>query len=597
MRLTSAGISLVFFGTAILAVAQGEQYVISTYAGGAPPLTPAVGVEMAIGQTQGIAADDAGNGYFISFNCVFRLNRDGVVTRVAGNSRAGFSGDGGPATEAQMDAPNSIALDPAGNLFIADAGNNRIRRVSLDGMITTVAGNGGRGFWGDGGHGASAEVNRPFSLAVDRDGNLFIAEGPDYTPYAPQPKPGNRIRKLSPEGIITTVAGNGAAGFSGDGGPAVEAQLRLNSSPSSILTTDGEGNLFIADYYNGRIRKVSRDGMISTVLDTGASTPDCLASLSGFAFGFRINGYCAVNSVAADRLGNLSFTVYGGDEFLEISTYFAILKASPAGIVTTVGPAADAQISYVSSMAVDGAGNLFIADGIRIRKVSADGVMVTVAGNGGYGRYSGDGGPATAAVLNFPRGVTVDGQGNLFTLEQYHIRRISPGGIITTVAALGPCDYSSGSSAAIGAQLLCRAGSIAADLAGNLFIADSFSIRKLSPDGTITTVAGNNTQGFSGDGGPATDAQLSFGLTVAVDRVGNLFIGDRGNSRLRKVSPDGIITTIAGNGTSGFSGDGGRATSAQLDGPSGIAVDGAGNVFLATAYAFARSPPTESSPA
>src|ERR1051326_3496461 len=200
------------------ATVAAQQYVISTYAGGAPPLpAPAPGLEVAFGAVLGIATDDAGSVYFTSgLNSVLRLDPNGLLTRVAGNSRWGFSGDGGAATNAQLRLRGGVsraglAVDGAGNLFIVDS--DRIRRVSPDGMIATVAGSGVAGYSGDNGPAVSAQLSSPWGIAADRSGNIFIADG------------SNRVRRVSTSGIITTVAGNGSYGFSGDGGPATSAQL------------------------------------------------------------------------------------------------------------------------------------------------------------------------------------------------------------------------------------------------------------------------------------------------------------------------------------------------------------------------------------
>src|SRR5690242_14563029 len=182
MRLTRAA-SFLLLGTALFAPAQGQQYTISTYAGGAPPPTPTLRTDKAIGDARFLATDNAGNLYFVSFNCVFRLDRSGVITRVAGISARGYSGDGGPALNAQLSRPFGLALDSEGNLFIADADNHRIRKVSADGVITTVAGNGVPGFSGDGGPPLDAQLHLPAALAVDGKGNLFILdEGNTYAP-------------------------------------------------------------------------------------------------------------------------------------------------------------------------------------------------------------------------------------------------------------------------------------------------------------------------------------------------------------------------------------------------------------------------------
>ena len=343
-------------------------------------------------------------------------------------------------------------------------------------------------------------------------------------------------------GTITTVAGNGAVGsFFGDGGPATSAAF---VDPWGVAV-DASGNLFISDYWNDRIRKVSANGIITTVAGTGVK-------LSTFN-------------------PDTGFGGFSGDG----------------------GPASSASLSLPAGIALDALGNLFIADSMsqRIRKISASGTITTVAGSAAsFGivsppGFSGDGGPATSAQLNEPEGVAVDAAGNLFIADtgNHRIRKVSAGGIITTVAGYSQ-GFSGDGGPALAAQLSGPA-SVAVDASGNLFIADlgNLRIRKVSTAGIITTVAGNGTWGSSGDGRPATSAELSLGFAcgIAADSFGNLFLSDYGNSLIRKVSAAGIITTVAGNGLPGFSGDGGPAASASLQTPEGITLDAAGNLFVA----------------
>ncbi len=625
----------VAFGLLLLsAVAVAQQYVISTYAGGAPPPTPARGLGVPIGQVEGVATDPAGNVYFVSstLQTVFKLDPKGVLTRVAGTSRSGFSGDGGPAMSAALNFPHALAVDGAGNLFIADnqrirktspsgiiitvagggtnfpddgrpatevqlsglfgvaadeAGNlfitdfigefgNRILKVSPSGTISTVAG-GGTNFPGDGGPATSAELRAPMGIAVDTAGNLFIAEAPSPIAF---------IRKVSPSGIITTVAGGGA-NFAGDGVPATSAALYYPVG----LAVDRADNLIVAD--GARIRKVSPSGIISTVAGNG--TP----GFSGDGGPATSAGLGSARGVAADAAGNL---------FIADTNNQRIRKVSADGIITTVagkvgticcfsgggfsgdgGPATSAQLSQPSAVAVDAAGDLFIADrgNERIRKVSPSGIISTVAGDGtlcdrpvNNCTQLGDGGPAISAQLSNPWGVAVDGAGNVFATDSYtRVRRVSPDGIITTVT---------GGETNIPGDGAIRA---AADGAGNLFTTGALRIRKVSPDGIITTLAGNGQMGFSGDDGPATSAAIDPwdpfaedgpGGGLAVDGAGNLLFADTYNNRIREVSPSGMIRTVVGGGTAGL-GDGGSATNAKLNEPFDVAVDGAGNLFIADA--------------
>jgi sugar lactone lactonase YvrE len=379
MRLLSAAILTLTVSFCAL----GQTYSIRTFAGGGLPVN--IPATSAVLQQPGYVAVDAeGNLFFSVINhAVLRLDATtGSLTLVAGNGTAGYSGDDGPASRAQLDTPTGLAVDSAGNVYIADFRNNRIREVS-DGTITTVAGTGVPGYGGNNGPATSAQLYNPTGVAVDPAGNLYIADAGN-----------NRIRKVS-NGVITTVAGDGIQGFSGDNGPATTAQLNI---PNAVAV-DAAGNLYIADDANNRIRKVS------------------------------------------------------------------------------------------------------------------NGVIVTVAGNGTAG-YSGDNGPATSAQLNEPLGIAVDA-------------------------------------------------------AGSLYIGDfkNQSIRRVS-GGVITTVAGNGTDGYSGDNGLATSAQLHYPNGVAVDLEGNLYIADVVNDRIRKVS-NGMIATVAGDGTSGLAGDGGPAVSGEFVEPLG----------------------------
>jgi trimeric autotransporter adhesin len=532
--------------------------VISTVAGNGTPgfggdNGPATNAQLNL--PWGVAVDSSGNFYIADWqNNRIREVSNGVITTVAGNGTAGFSGDNGLATSAQVNGPRNVAVDATGNLYIADEANNRVRRVS-NGVISTVAGNGTRGFSGDNGQATSAELV-PLGMAFDSAGNLLIADNA-------------RIREVS-NGVITTVAGNGTGNFSGDNGPATGAGF-----DSYGVAVDSFGNLYIADsFFNYRIRKVS-NGVITTVAGNGVQG---FSGDKGPATSAQLNG---PRNVAVDSVGNL----YIADDF-----NYRIRKVSN-GVITTVagngvqgfsgdnGPATSAQLGfYTGGVAVDSLGNLYIADNFnnRIRKVS-NGVITTVAGNGSSG-FSGDNGPATSAQLSGPVGIALDSAGNLYIADSNNnrIRKVS-NGVITTVAGNGSPGFSGDNGPATSAQLRSPAG-IALDSAGNLYIADSNNnrIREVS-NGVITTVAGNGTAGFSGDNGPATGAGFDPS-DVAVDSAGNMYVADAFNNRIREVS-NGVITTIAGGGTT--FGDNGPATSAQLSLPVGVAVDSAGNVYIA----------------
>lgn len=341
--------------------------------------------------------------------CISCETRAQTINTIAGNGMAGYSGDGDKASAAQLNSPWGLATNSAGDLYIADRNNNRIRKISTSGIITTLAGNGNAGYSGDGGAATAAQLNGPTGIATDASGNIYIAD-----------KGNNAIRRVSADGVITTIAGNGIPGYSGDGGNATVA---LFNSPRGIAV-DAAGNIYIADAGNHAVRKIDKSGIVTTIAGNGSA-------------GFSGDG----------------------------------------------GPAGSAQLYGPYHIALDDAGNIFIADvdNARIRKVTASGIISTVAGNGVTG-YSGDGGPANAAMLHEPI-------------------------------------------------------SIAVDKANNLYIADAWNarIRRVNTMGIIETVAGNGIAGYNGEGNIATSAQLNNPYSIAV-KGSALFISDNGNNRIRLVN-------------------------------------------------------------
>jgi sugar lactone lactonase YvrE len=500
---------------------------------------------------RGITIDGEGSLYIADSgnNRIRRVAPDGTITTVAGTGERGFGGDGGPATLATFSSPYDVACDSRGNLFIADYGNNRIREVTADGFVRTVGGNGIDDNSGDGGSATSAALSAPKSLAVAPDGDLYI---PAFV--------GDTVRKIS-GGIITTAVGTGTYGYSGDGGPAAAAKI---AGPEAVAV-DASGILYIADTWNERIRCVTPDGIINTVAGTGA-------------FGYSGDGGSATGSVfayplrvTADAAGNVYVADFGNARIRRFAIRGTIATIAGSDNPMDNAPAAEGRILNPSGLAVGPDGTVFVSDtGFqRVRSVSADGLIHTVAGDGTMGS-SGDGGPATKAELNGPMGLAVDAAGNLHIADSinHSVRTVGTDGTIRTLG---------------GRVALQRPSGVAADAAGAVYIADAgrHMVFKVAPGGTTTTVAGTGLTGFSGDGGPGISAALNSPAGVAVDAAGNVYVADTGNNRIRRVALDGTITTIAGTGVAGSLGDGGLATEAQLNEPAGVAADLSGNVYIA----------------
>lgn len=324
---------------------------------------------------------------------------------------------------------------------------------------------------------------------------------------------------------LTTIAGNGTVGYFGDGGPAVSALL---DHPNQ-LAFDQLGNLYIAEDYGNVVRKIDALGIITTVAGTGAA-------------GFSGDGSLAIN----------------------------------------------AELNRATGVAVDNLGNIYIcdADNFRIRKVDATtGIIQTIAGTGTEG-YSGDGAAAINATLGFSSGLCFDQVGNLYIAVQgmgYCVRKIDTGGIISTIAGTGTSGYNGDGALAVNAQLNSPA-SLCIDATGNLYIGDlgGMRVRKVNTSGIISTVAGNGSTATGGDGGLATSAQLFYPYGVAVDADGNMYICESGNNRIRKVNASGIISAFAGTGglLGGYGGDNGPLLAAQFNHPSSIVLDADGNIFI-----------------
>ncbi len=485
---------------------------------------------------------------------VLRLDASGALRTIAGTGVPGGSGDGGLAASATLTLPFGLAFDRAGNLFIGEYSTGRVRRVTPDGVIATVAQ-----------HACQRASCSVWGLAVDGAGALYIADGV------------SSIAKMTPDGAIATIAGSDPAGFSGDGGPAASARF---NAPSGIAF-DGAGNLYVADAQNQRIRKISPDGIVTTLAGNGALGGGVLLGPGRDATKSQLQFPVAV---LPDGSGNLFIAEQSLVRRVDAAgRLFAIAGTNAPG---EGGTATSAQLRLPASVAADAAGNIYFSDASanRVRRIGADGILTTVAGTGEQG-YEGDGGPASAAVLNAPLGIALDGAGNLYVADSQNqcVRRIGPDGVVRTVLARGAGAAGSADSG------LFIPTSLALDRSGNLYVADPSMqrVRKLAPDGTLETVAGGAAPPDNlGDGGPATAAFLQNPEGIALDAEGNLYIADTGQHRVRKVSPSGVITTVAGKGNERLEPvrDGIPAISAYLPDAASVAADAKGNVFISDRY-------------
>lgn len=560
---------------------------------------PAIGAILL--QAEGIVADTYGNLYVADAGGqrVREITPAGVISTVAGTGIQGFSGDGGPASAAQLNSPYGLAFDAGGNLYIADLGNGRVRRVAPGGIITTVAGGGALAAGGvnDGSPATAVALLAPRNVTLDASGNLYIS---DFN--------GHRVYELNPGGTLTTVAGTGVQGFSGDGGPAPFAQLAFPAG----LAFDRQGALYIADSQNHYVRKVA-GGLISSIVRE--ATPTGLAFDAGGTLYITdppagtlirtpVTGPAAVFTLTVSEL---AFSSEGFAYATAGSTVLRISFTGPQTAGTGVvagggslahgdgGPASAALLNHPSGVAADSSGNVYIADrdNNRIRRIAQDGTIATIAGTGVAGG-GGDGGLAALAQLDSPTSVSVDAAGNLYVADtgNQRVRKITASGVIFSVFA---------------PSLISPACAIA-DHSGNIYIADAGggTIFQVSASGVSTTLltglasprglaldgagnlyfteeSGQRVQ-MLGSGGVVTNlAAGSWNIPrgIAVSADGSVFVADTGLQQIVRIDSSGQIAPVAGNGSAGYAGDGGPALSAELGFPWSVAAGPAGTVLIA----------------
>ncbi|MBV8666508.1 MAG: DUF4214 domain-containing protein [Burkholderiaceae bacterium] len=554
-KITPAGVTTTFAGNTSCGYGDGPAIAVATFS-----------------YLSGIAVDSAGNVYVAEpqLSVIRKISTAGVVSTFAGTAYAVGSADGIGAA-ARFNTPQGIAIDGDGNLYVADMNNNTVRKITATGAVTTLAGTPGSGAPLDG-QGASAGFSWPWGLAIDNAGNVYVADALSMN-----------IRKISPSGMVTTLAGIPIkAGYVDGAGPIADF-----STPHG-LAVDSDGYVYVADSGNNCIRKITPSGMVTTLAGNAPypGSTDGTGAAAGFNYPY---------GVVADGTGNLYVTDSYNNSIRKVtpagSTTAVVGAAEIEGSTDATGPEASFNFNsyeqwrlpswaFVVGIVQDSAGNLFVADtnNHTIRKITPTGVVSTFAGMTGYAGTAD--GLGINAMFHTPAGLAIDSADNIYVADSGNntIRTITPAGQVATLAGT---PGSVGSRDGMGpAALFYDPQGVALDSAGNIYVTDSgnFIIRKITSAGLVSTLAGTAFVGGHKDG---TGAAASFGSLAGLvaDSTGNLYATDSFYSVIRKITPDGVVTTLSLTTTS--SSANGYSTTVSFRFASGIAIDNAGNLFVA----------------
>ena len=531
-----------------------------------------------------LCSDAAGNFYVAdTYNHRIRkISPDGFVTTIAGSTSGYADGKG---TAAQFNRPSGICIDTNGNLYVADSENNKIRKITPDGSVTTLAGS----VMGQAdGNGITAKFSIPYAICIDPSGNLYVSDSGN-----------DRIRKITPSGNVTTIAplqdlhtprglcrdktGNlYVTSFTSDVILKITPTEQVSIIAGSVkgyadgtgtaakfdypigIDIDANGNLFVADMSNDRIRKIAPDGSVTSFAGVGTPSSDDLGAKAGF---YNPHGL----DIHTD--GNISVGDASNHKIRKVTPQGVISTFAGSGQGTSDGLRLVAEFSGIYGMCTDPFGNIYVVDrtNFRIRKITPEGITSTLAGHeNGYADGTGP-----YAKFSYPNGICSDAAGNIYVTDagNYKIRKITPQGVVTTLAGstVGFAD-GPGNTAKFNTDL----DGICADKNGNLYVADNYNhkIRKIFPDGTVSTLAGS-TFGF--EDGPANTAKIWQPKGICIDKKGNLYVSDRFNNRIRKVTPGGIVSTFAGS-TEGYTD--GPGASSQFSYPEQIGIDSNDNLYV-----------------
>ena len=499
----------------------------------------------------GIAIAASGNMYIADSqnHCIRKITASGFVSTFAGSGVAGFLN--GPADVAQFNAPYYIAVDASENVYVTETNSYAIRKITQAGDVSTLAGkNTVQGFLDA--QGGNALFASPKGMDADAAGNVYVADAGN-----------NRVRKITPAGIVTTVAGDGTAAYL----DAQGTSAKLNN-PTGVAV-NAAGAIYVSDTSNNRIRVISASGTVTTIAGSGSS-----GMVNGQGTAAQFN---APRAITIDGSGNIFVVDYSNNRIRKITSSGTVSTLAGTGAFGAVnGAGTSATFRYPEGLAADASGSVFVADVTNncIRKVTNTGDTTTFAGSATRGLENGQGG--TMAMFNSPVAVAVTSSGITYLIDDFNscIRKVTANGVVTTFAGNVATGYADGQGSA---AYFNNPKGIALDAAGNIYIADTFNnrIRKVTPAGAVTTIAGDGTAGYLDGQGTAAKFNNPYGLTV--DASGNIYVADTKNNRIRKITPGGTVTTVAGYLLSGFAD--GAANVARFKNPQGIAIDNATGIL------------------